>query len=157
MAFIKLEAIQNNPIVHVFLDLVSQSARDRQREKSLTVENNSDEQPRQNTNVTEQNDVEEIEETLNLEERDSLRHGGTQVTINSMTVYHLLGCKFVWTRNISSLYCLLFISFAVAKWPRVSQKAYNHWHVAYFLVRNPSLVIYRHQNLTPLTESSSML
>lgn len=156
MAFIKLEAIQNNPIVHVFLDLVSQSAQDRQHEKSLIVENDSDEQPRQDTNVTEQNGIEEIEETLNLEERDSLRHGGTQATINSMALYHLLGCKFVWTRNISSLHCLLFLSFTVAKWPRVSQKAYNHWHVAYFLVRNPSLVIYRHRNLTTLTDSSML-
>lgn len=82
---------------------MSQSVQDRQREKSLTVENNSDEQSRQETNVTEQSGVEEIEETLNLEERDSLRHGGTRITINSMALYDLLGCKFVWTTNVSSL------------------------------------------------------
>ena len=82
---------------------MSQSVQDRQHEKSLTVENNSDEQSRQDTNVTEQNGVEEIEETLTLEDQDSLRHGGTQVTINSMALYDLLGCKFVWIRNVFSL------------------------------------------------------
>jgi hypothetical protein len=124
LGFIQFELQHSNPIVHVFIDVVMSSAKYRKLMNSeisqyATIQLRGVSSSSNNDDI-ENYGVETIEDTY---ESTWPRNGrlATRSTIDSEFIYNLIHTN----------------------WPRTSQKAYNRWKLAVFLLRNPSLVTYR--------------
>ncbi|XP_011404141.2 PREDICTED: stimulated by retinoic acid gene 6 protein homolog [Amphimedon queenslandica] len=116
LGFIQLELIQNNAIVHVFVDILSESVKERNRNGQHKEKFNylqAQESGENRRSVTVEINGGSIEE---LESYSEAKQGHSS-TIVSATVYDLFG----------------------GSRPRVSQRAFNRWHLAYMLMKNPSI------------------
>lgn len=87
LGFIQLEAVQNNPIVHVFVDLLMEKVKNKTAVGDQSLSVSLTQVVTVNNGELEEHGIEEIGDSF---DQRSTR-ASTRATINSASVYHVFG------------------------------------------------------------------